>query len=173
MNKITAKLREIDVLLLDVDGVLTQGEIILDANGSELKVFNVKDGLGLRLLMNSGVMVGVVTGRSSPALMHRCNELGIMHIYHGIKDKASVVETITKEIGLAPSTMAFMGDDLPDLRLMCRVGMSIAVADAHPEVRARADWITAAKGGCGAVREACEMILKSKGKWETALNSYV
>lgn len=166
------KLKEIELLLLDVDGVLTAGEIIYSEEKSESKIFNVKDGLGLRLLMSSGVQVGLVTGRRSRALVRRCEDLGISMLIDGTSDKATALDHICDKAGIPASRAAFMGDDLPDLPIMRRTGCSIAVADAHPIVRQQADIITNARGGQGAVREICEMILKARGSWEEVLERY-
>lgn len=154
---------------MDVDGVLTTGQVIYDDNGHETKVFNVRDGLGIRLLMEAGIQVGIVTGRRSMALAHRCDNLGISLLRDGIRDKAAALEEIYKETGLTPPETAFMGDDLPDLPIMKRVGLPIAVGDAHEIVKKAALIITQAKGGCGAVREISERILKSKGEWESLI----
>ena len=162
----------IELLLLDVDGVLTDGRIVYGENGVETKSFNVKDGLGLRLLMGAGINAGIVTGRSSKALIRRCEDLGIVHVYDGVKDKAGVLDTICKQFDVDPASIAFMGDDLPDIPLMARVGLDVAVADAHEAVRTMADVVTAARGGAGAVREICETILKSKGLWEEISNRF-
>ena len=124
------ELKRVKLLLLDVDGVLTDGGITYGDDGSETKVFDVKDGLGLRLLMDAGVRVGIVTGRRSGALTHRCRDLGIDLIFEGVADKVSVLEAILKQTHLRAHEVAFAGDDLPDLPLMKRVGVSIAVADA-------------------------------------------
>jgi len=169
---IAEKLKHTDLLLLDVDGVLTRGTLIYSDNGSELKMFNVKDGLGMRLLMESGIQIGIVTGRKSPALMHRCQDLGIETIYTGITDKAALLNRICEETGILPNRMAFMGDDLPDLPLMNAVGLSITVADAHPIIIDQADMTTRAPGGAGAVREVCEAILKSRSMWDAIINRY-
>ena len=166
------KLKEIELLLLDVDGVLTAGEIIYSEEKSEIKIFNVKDGLGLRLLMSSGVQVGLVTGRRSRALVRRCEDLGISMLIDGTSDKAAALNQICDKTGISASRAAFVGDDLPDLPIMRRTGCAIAVADAHPVVRQQADIITNARGGQGAVREICEMILKAKGSWEELLERY-
>jgi 3-deoxy-D-manno-octulosonate 8-phosphate phosphatase (KDO 8-P phosphatase) len=160
------KLRKIKLFLLDVDGVLTDGSIVYDDQGGEIKVFNVKDGLGIRLLMKTGVQVGVVTGRSSRALRHRCENLGIPFVYDGVGDKAALLDDLIEKTGIGPEEIAFMGDDLPDLPIMRKVGLSIAVADAHELVIEKADMVTRAKGGAGAVREACEDIIKARGKFE-------
>ncbi len=160
------KLRKIKLFLLDVDGVLTDGSIVYDHNGCEIKVFNVKDGLGIRLLMKAGVQVGVVTGRSSDALRHRCENLGIPFVYDGVGDKAALLDDLIEKTGIDPEEIAFMGDDLPDLPIMRKVGLSIAVADAHEMVIEKADMVTRAKGGAGAVREACEEMIKARGIFE-------
>lgn len=166
------KLKHIKMLLLDVDGVLTDGSIIYDDRGAEIKEFNVKDGLGIRMLMSAGIRVGIVTGRGCPALQHRCRNLGIDLVLDGVKDKAAVLDGIVRDHGAAAAEIAFMGDDLPDLPLMRRVGLSIAVADAHPQVTDQADMVTVAKGGKGAVREICDAVLKARGLWEKSLGRF-
>lgn len=160
------KLKYIQLLLLDVDGVLTDGGILFNDDGSETKIFNVKDGLGLKLVMETGIKVGVVTGRKSQALQHRCSDLGIQYIFEGVRDKAKMFEKIIQQTEIAADRTAYIGDDLPDLALMRLVGLSIAVADAHELVRRKADWTTSAAGGGGAVREVCETILKARGLWD-------
>jgi len=166
------RLKKIKLLLLDVDGVLTDGSIIYDDNHVETKIFNVRDGLGLRLLMGSGVQVGIVTGRASAALKHRCNNLGIPILFAGIHDKAEALKEILHQTGVKPEEIAFVGDDLPDIPIMNRVGLAVAVADAHEKVCETADMVTSAKGGRGAVREICEAILKAGGKLEKILKQY-
>lgn len=165
-NKGPDKLKSIQLLLLDVDGVLTDGRIIYDDAGSQIKEFNVRDGLGIRLVMAAGIKVGIVTGRKSKALHHRCRDLGIQHIYEGIRQKGRLLEKIVEQTGVGAAQTAFVGDDIPDLYLMRRVGLSVAVADAHELVKKYADWTTSAAGGCGAVREVCEALLKARGIWE-------
>lgn len=157
------------MLLLDVDGVLTDGQIVYSSDGAELKAFNVKDGLGIRMLLAAGVQIGIVTGRSSPALNRRCHELGIHHVYDGVADKVAVLDQIMAKAGIQSEEVAFVGDDLPDRPLMRAVGVPIAVADAHPAVIETAQWATRAAGGRGAVREVCEKILTAKGLWEKQL----
>jgi 3-deoxy-D-manno-octulosonate 8-phosphate phosphatase (KDO 8-P phosphatase) len=163
---VTERLKRIRLLLLDVDGVLTAGEIIYGDSGEQFKVFNVKDGLGLRLLKEAGIGVGIVTGRTGAALLHRCRNLGIDLIFDGIRNKFEVLKTIQERTGIAPEAMAFIGDDLPDLSIMKCVGLAAAVADAHEAVRRTAHLTTHAPGGRGAVREMCEAILKAQGRWE-------
>jgi 3-deoxy-D-manno-octulosonate 8-phosphate phosphatase (KDO 8-P phosphatase) len=173
MNRqITSRLQQINLLLLDVDGVLTDGMIIYDDSNMETKMFSVKDGMGIRLLMDNGIQVGIVTGRASSALRHRCKNLGINLIFDGIQDKAQALGNIMQQTGKVPQEIAFVGDDLPDLPIMNRVGLSIAVADAHDYVRDQAVLVTSAGGGKGAVREICEAILKAKGLWDNILNTY-
>lgn len=166
------KLKAVRVLLLDVDGVLTDGSIPYGDSGSETKVFNVKDGLGIRLLKEAGIQVGIVTGRRSQALDHRCRNLGIDLIFQAVADKAAVLATVSERTGASAEAIAFVGDDLPDIPLMRRVGVGIAVADAHETVRHHAGMVTAAQGGKGAVREVCEAILRSQGHWERILEGF-
>ena len=166
------KLKHIRLLLLDVDGVLTDGSIIYNDEGSETKIFNAKDGLGLRLAMSAGIEVAIVTGRRSKALRHRCDNLGIRYLYDGVGVKAQMLAEIVAQTGIGPEQAAFVGDDLPDLPLMRRVGLAIAVADAHDIIRDHAHWTTRATGGHGAVREICEALLTAKGLWDEIVSRY-
>lgn len=163
----------IKMLLLDVDGVLTDGSIIYTDQAHEIKCFNAKDGLGLRLLMDAGITVGIITGRRSKALTTRCDNLGISMIYDGVKDKENVLKDIMQHSGLASREIAFAGDDLPDIRIMKLAGLSLTVADACPEVRALASYTTSARGGKGAVREISELILKTQGLWDEAIDRFL
>lgn len=169
-NGLRDRLKQIKLLLLDVDGVLTDGSIIYDDNGAQTKNFNVRDGLGIRLLMKVGIGVGIITGRVSDALRHRCKNLGIDLVFDGIIDKAPLLEKIMKQTGLLPENIAFIGDDLLDTPLMKRIGVPVAVADAHESVLEAALMVTEARGGAGAVREVCEAILKAQGLWEKILD---
>ena len=166
------KIKGIRLLLLDVDGVLTNGSIIYSNAKSETKAFNVKDGLGLKLVMQVGIKVGLVTGRTSTALIRRCRDLNIRHIYDGVLEKAPLLDKIMVDTGVNAAATAFMGDDLPDLPLMKRVALSVAVADAHESVREYSDWVTVAPGGRGAVREVCDTLLKAQGHWDKILEQY-
>ncbi|MFO7643289.1 MAG: HAD hydrolase family protein [Desulfosarcina sp.] len=163
------RLKSISLLLLDVDGVLTTGTVTYNDDGQETKVFDVRDGLGIRMLMEAGLQVGIVTGRRSMALIHRCRNLGITIVKDGIGDKAAALESILQETGVAAAETAFMGDDLPDLPIMRRVGVPIAVGNAHELVKQSALVTTRAVGGRGAVREISERILKARGDWESLL----
>jgi 3-deoxy-D-manno-octulosonate 8-phosphate phosphatase (KDO 8-P phosphatase) len=160
------RLKNIKLLLLDVDGVLTDGGIIYTDSGEQVKMFNSRDGLGIRLLQDAGIQVGIVTGRASRVLRHRCENLGIDLLFDGIADKASVLQKISEKTRIEPADMAFVGDDLVDLPLFARVGISVAVGDAHEVVKEKADWVTTSGGGSGAVREVCDEILRSKGLWD-------
>jgi len=166
------KLKKIKLLLLDVDGVLTNGGIIYNDSDAETKVFNVKDGLGIKLLMEAGIHLGIITGRRSNALYSRCKDLGINHIYDGVDNKIDVLDELLDQSGVSAEEVAFIGDDLPDLCLMKAIGLPIAVSDAHKTILDNAAMVTSAKGGHGAVREACEAILKAKGLWEDILERF-
>jgi len=167
------KFKKIKLLLLDVDGVLTDGSIIYDDMGSQIKIFNAKDGLGIRLVMLAGVQVGIATGRRSQALVHRCENLGISLIFEGLISKIDVLNAIFQRTGIPPDEIAFVGDDLVDLPLMKHVGVSIAVSDAHEIVISHADMVTKASGGKGAVREICETILKATGQWDHVIERFM
>lgn len=153
------------LMVLDVDGVLTDGRVVLDAEGREIKAFDVKDGLGLKLLMRAGIEVALVTGRGSKAVSRRAAELGIEDVFMDIADKKAVCRKMMAERGLNREAVCAMGDDLPDLAMFDESGLCIAVADAVQEVRGRADYITRRGGGQGAVREVAEWILKCRGQW--------
>lgn len=159
------KAASIKLLILDVDGVLTDGRITMNERGEEVKSFNVKDGLGLKMLMSAGIEVVIITGRKSMVVEHRAKELGIDEVWQGIKDKKALCKKIIGEKGLKKKEVCCIGDDLPDLAMFMEAGLRIAVADGVEEVREEADFVTKKKGGYGAVREACEWILKSKGAW--------
>jgi len=163
--------KNIRMLLLDVDGVLTEGEIIY-GNDTEIKKFNVRDGLGIRLLITSGIKLGIVTARKSEALIRRCKDLGIETIFDGVSDKGKVLEKICADTGIPSDDIAFMGDDLPDIPLLKRVGIPLTVADAADEVKEIALATSTKNGGRGAVREICEAIMKSQGLWEIATANF-
>lgn len=153
----------IRLLVLDVDGTMTDGRIFLDAEGREIKVFDVRDGAGLRRWMDAGGLVALVTGRSSAAVDRRAQELGIEHVRQGVREKGPVLEAIRRACGVAAEEVAAMGDDLPDLPMLERAAYAMAPADAVPEVRAACRFVTAAPGGRGAVREAVEHLLAARG----------
>ena len=165
-------LADIRLLLLDVDGVLTDGSITYSDSGEQIKTFNSRDGFGLRLLMDSGVKVGIITGRMSKALGYRCENLGITLLFDGATDKAAALEKIILETGIPADHIAFAGDDLIDLPVMKKVGVSFCVADAPEEVKQHSRIVTTRQGGRGAVREICESILKAKGLWDNIRDRY-
>lgn len=162
----------IKLLVLDVDGVLTDGRIILNDHGEEIKRFHARDGVGLSLLMAAGIDVAVITGRISGVVQHRARELGITEIHQGVKDKAAIFFDLLQRKGLEKAEVCVVGDDLPDLPMFRLAGLAVAVADAALEVREAATVVTKRRGGLGAVREVCELILKTQGKWENALSSF-
>ena len=155
---------KVQLLLLDVDGVLTDGTIIYTHDGGESKGFNTQDGFGLRILQDGGVEVGLITARTSEAVSRRAADLGFAHLYQGRKDKGAVYQEILEKTGLSRQQTAFMGDDLLDLPLLLRAGCSFAPANAVAEVRQRVHYTTAHSGGHGAVREVCELILEARGQ---------
>jgi 3-deoxy-D-manno-octulosonate 8-phosphate phosphatase (KDO 8-P phosphatase) len=163
---IDERLKSIRMVLLDVDGVLTAGEIIYGDSGEQFKIFNVKDGVGIRMLKAAGIQVGIVTGRGGEALRHRCTNLGIDLVFEGVRDKAQALDQALARTGLTAEVTAFLGDDLPDLAILKKVGLAVAVADAHEAVRAVAQLITRASGGRGAVRELSDAILQAQGRWD-------
>jgi len=170
-NEITEKARKVRLLLLDVDGVLTDGRIIYDSEGRELKFFNVQDGLGVRLLEISGIKTVLVTTRPSEVLERRAKDMKIDRVYDGVLHKTMILDEIVDAYGVESEEICYVGDDLVDLGIMRRVGFPVAVRNACREVKEAASYITEKKGGEGAVREVSELIMKAKGTWDGALKS--
>jgi len=166
------KTGQLRLLLLDVDGVLTNGQIIYDGAGNELKMFDVRDGHGIKLLHRAGIRTGIITGRSSAVVARRAQELGIDLLYQGALNKLEPFAEILRATGLRAAQVAYVGDDLIDLPILSRVGFAATVADADPEVCRRVDYVAERKGGRGAVREICELILKQGGHWERVTARY-
>lgn len=162
----------IRLLALDVDGVLTDGSIMLDDDGREIKRFNVKDGLAITTWLRLGLHVGIITRRAGSAVEHRMRELGVQHVVQGCADKREAVTKLAADCGVGLEAAAFIGDDWPDLVAMRVVGLPIAVADAAAEVQAIAKLVTRANGGRGAVREAVELLLRRNGSWEQAIGLF-
>jgi 3-deoxy-D-manno-octulosonate 8-phosphate phosphatase (KDO 8-P phosphatase) len=169
----TKRAGRIKLLILDVDGVMTDGRIIIDDRGRESKFFDVRDGHGIKLLTTSGIEVALVTGRKSDVVKIRARELGIRHLYQGAVKKADVCKKILEDLSLCPDEAAFVGDDLIDIPAMKIVGLSVAVADSIKEVADIAHVVTEKGGGRGAVREVCEFILKAKGLWDVVTDKYM
>jgi len=165
-------LARIELLILDVDGVMTDGKVVLDADGRELKRFSVLDGAGIKYFQRVGKRVAIISGRSSPAVVARATELGITDVIQNAKQKLPAYEGVLGRLGLADEQVAVMGDDLPDLPLMHRAGLAIAPASAVADVRDAADVVTEAPGGEGAVREAVEYLLRSTGRWDEIMTRY-
>ena len=171
-DKVIARIRLIRLLILDVDGVMTDGRIIMDYAGREIKNFDVKDGHGIKVLMRYGIDVILVTGRRSTVVEHRARDLGISEVHQGVTNKLEIADTILRNRSLNYEHIAFVGDDIVDISLLRRVGFSAAVADAAEDVKKCADYVTIRKGGRGAVREVCEVILKAKGEWTDVAKKY-
>jgi 3-deoxy-D-manno-octulosonate 8-phosphate phosphatase (KDO 8-P phosphatase) len=165
--------RRIRLLLLDVDGVLTDGRLYFGPKGEALKVFHVLDGHGLKMVRRAGIEVALLSGRRSDAAYHRARELNLSHFFEGLRDKVAILEDLRGSLKLTLQEVAMVGDDLVDLPVMSRVGLAVAVADAVPEVQAAAHWVTSLPGGRGAVREVCDLLLKAQGRWEEMVRSWV
>ena len=170
---LTASLQKIKLLALDVDGVLTDGTIYISPAGEVFKGFNAKDGMGISCALRNNLQIAVITGRQSPIVERRCEELGIKLFMQGVKDKRLALQQMAQELGLTREEIAYMGDDLNDIPAFKASGLSLAPADGSIEVLAVADIITKAKGGRGAVREAITMILAAQDNWEQIVNSYL
>ena len=166
------RLARVQLLLLDVDGVLTDGGVTWNNQGNESKTFHIRDGLGLRAWQKAGGRTGIVTGRSSHVVQLRADELGIGIVRQGVDDKLAAAESLLAEYGLSWEQTAFVGDDLPDLPVVSRCGVGVAVADACPELIAAATIVTRLPGGRGAVREVIERMLKARGSWDAVVARY-
>ena len=172
MTDFATKCRAIELLLSDVDGVMTDGTIIYDNQGIESKRFHVRDGVAVKLWQKSGNRFGIITQRSSHAVKIRASELGVSLVRQGTVDKIVTLHEIVEKLGLDLSQVGYIGDDLPDLPVLRAVGLGVAVADAAAEVRQAADFVTSVPGGRGAVRETVETILQSQQRWEDLVRSY-
>ena len=161
---------KIRMLVLDVDGVLTDGKLYFDHAGNEMKAFNTRDGMGMKALQRAGIEVAVITGRKSEAVSHRMSQLGIEHVYQGREDKLDAFLNLLEITGRDAEEVCFAGDDWIDLPVLMRAGLAISVADAEDEVKQQAHWITRKNGGHGAVREICNLILIAQEKDQLILN---
>jgi 3-deoxy-D-manno-octulosonate 8-phosphate phosphatase (KDO 8-P phosphatase) len=171
-REVLDKIKKVKLLLLDVDGVLTDGRIIYDSGGRDLKFFDVHDGMGVYLLKKAGIPTILITAKGSDAIRPRAKDMGVSAIFEDISPKSCVLDKILKKYKLTSKELCFVGDDLVDLCLMKRVGFAVAVANAIPEIKHAAIYITRKKGGRGAVREVAELILKGQGKWGNLIKSY-
>jgi 3-deoxy-D-manno-octulosonate 8-phosphate phosphatase (KDO 8-P phosphatase) len=168
-----AQARLVRLLAMDVDGVLTDGRIVLDQQGHELKNFHVHDGQGIVLAHRAGLHIAWISGRQSAAVQHRASELQVTWVYQGVTNKVQVLREVLGQTAVPVTAAAYIGDDLGDLPLLRHVGLPIAVANALPEVRAGAAWITQRAGGQGAVREVIDFILRAQGRWTAAVETYL
>jgi len=160
------KAKGVRMLILDVDGVLTEGQIFMDKNGDESKAFNVRDGHGIKMLQRTGIRIGILTGRTSEVVERRASDLGIEHVVQGSLRKADGILTLCEKAGIDASECAYMGDDVVDLPAMQKCRLTLAPVDAHPGVLARVDWVSGNAGGRGAVRQAAEGLILAGGFWD-------
>ena len=169
---ITDRARRIKLLLMDCDGVLTDGRLWLTSDGDEQKAFHARDGQGISLLHRAGLQTGIITGRTSSAVDRRAQDLKMSYVRQYAKDKIKALEEILAEAGVTTDECAYIGDDVGDIPVMRRVGLAVAVSDAVEETKQAAQYITALKGGQGAVREVCDLVLKAQGRWEELMERF-
>ncbi|HIE33394.1 MAG TPA: HAD-IIIA family hydrolase [Thermodesulfobacteriaceae bacterium] len=172
-EEVLKRARKVKLLLLDVDGILTEGRIIVDAEGREIKSFFVQDGMGIKLLQRSGVEVGILSSRNSRPVTHRARELGIELVFQGELEKGRLYQKILEDKGLTDAEVAYMGDDWVDIPVLKRVGLAITVPEAWPPVKEWVHYVTQRPGGRGAVREVCDLILKAHDKWEALWQEFL
>jgi 3-deoxy-D-manno-octulosonate 8-phosphate phosphatase (KDO 8-P phosphatase) len=165
--------RKIDMLVADVDGVLTDGSIAYTDQGEEIKTFHVRDGSGLKIWLGLGKLASILTGRESKTVARRAAELGLTDVVQGAHDKLAAFTALLADHNLSEEQVAYVGDDLPDLPVLRRCGLAVAVADACPEARALAHYVTCVPGGRGAVRETIELVLRAQGRWREALARFL
>lgn len=168
-----ARATKIKLVLFDVDGVLTDGRLLIGDDGQEYKAFNSKDGHGIKMMQRHGVATGIITGRTSKVVEHRVRDLGIQHVHQGCAEKLPVYRQLLARLGLQPEQTAFVGDDVVDLPIMLNVGLAVAPRDAHPLVVRHAHWTTPSAGGRGAARELCELILYAQGSYDREMRNYL
>lgn len=173
MQDILNLAKKIKLVIFDVDGVLTDGSLYFGDDGQEYKAFYSRDGLGIKLLQRTGVEVGIITARNSQLVSHRMKNLDIEHLYQGRLDKIAAFDELTSKLKVSPEQTAYAGDDVVDLPVMKKVGLAIAVQDAHPFVKKHAHWITEHDGGRGAARDICELIMEAQGTLEDQLNFFM
>jgi 3-deoxy-D-manno-octulosonate 8-phosphate phosphatase (KDO 8-P phosphatase) len=173
MSSLQAKASRIRLLLFDVDGVLTTGEVVMHADGSESKGFHIRDGAAIVWAQRAGLTVGLLSARSSGATAHRAAQLAVRIVAQGVKSKLATYEHIIRDAHVDDAEVAYMGDDLLDLQVLARVGLSAAPADAAPEVRERVDWVSTIGGGRGAARELVELVLRAQQRWDDVLRQHL
>lgn len=163
----------LQLMIFDVDGILTDGSLHYGPDGETIKTFNVLDGHGIKLLQQAGIATAIISARQSALVARRAADLGIRHLFQGVHDKRAAFEHLLTHTGVAAEETGFVGDDVIDLPILLRVGFAASVPNAHAEVRSRVHYITQASGGCGAARELCDFILRAQGKYEAALGPYL
>lgn len=173
MNTLVDTARQIQLVIFDIDGVLTDGSLFIGDDGQEYKAFNSRDGHGIRMLQDSGVQCAIITGRKSEVVLHRAKDLGIEHVMQGYRDKRPAFQELMEKTGLSASQVAYVGDDVVDLPVMAQAGLAIAVADAEDFVKRHAHWITRRPGGRGAGRDVCEFLMQARGVLDEKLASYL
>ena len=173
MQDILQRAAAIELVIFDVDGVLTDGSLFYGDDGQEYKAFHSRDGHGMKMLQETGVRIGIITGRQSRVVEHRMRNLGVTHVYQGQLDKLPAFEELTGKLGIDHGRVAYVGDDVVDLPIMRRVGLAVAVQDAHHLVRQHAHWQTPHGGGRGAARDVCELIMEAQGRLDTMLGRYL
>lgn len=173
MKQIQERAKKVRLAIFDVDGVLTDGTLFYGPNGTEVKNFHVHDGQGMKLLQQSGVAIGIITLRLSDVVAKRMLDLGIKHVYQGQTDKVIAYEDLKKKLGLNDDEIAYVGDDLPDIAVIQRVGLGITVSSAPEIMHQHAHWVTKAPGGLGAAREVCDFIMHAQGTYQTVIKSFL
>ena len=172
-ESVLQRAQTIKLAIFDVDGVLTNGTLFMGDDGQEYKAFNSRDGHGMKMLVANGVETAIITGRQSDVVTHRARDINIKYLHQGALEKLPVYEKLIAELGLTPEQTAFVGDDIVDLPIMLRAGLSVAVADAHPMVKEHSHWVTPSAGGCGAAREFCEMVMFAQGNYAAEMQRYL
>ena len=173
MREIRERAARVRLVVFDVDGVLTDGSLFIDAVGREIKAFHSRDGHGMKMLQQSGVDIAIITGRTSDVVEHRMKSLGVKYVYQGQEEKLPAFLELMAKLNLEPEQAAYVGDDVVDLPVMCRVGLAVAVQDAHALVCQHAHWQTSEPGGRGAARAVCELIMAAQGSLDASLQSYI
>jgi 3-deoxy-D-manno-octulosonate 8-phosphate phosphatase (KDO 8-P phosphatase) len=173
MQRIIEKAKKIRLVIFDVDGVLTDGSLIYGKNGIEQQVFNVHDGQGMKFLLESGVQIAIITARASEIIVERTEALGVVHVYQGNSNKLPAYEDLKKKLQLSDEEIAYIGDDIPDLPILYRVGLPITVADAPQITKQYVCWVTESKGGKGAAREVCDLIMSAQGTYQGIVEKYL
>lgn len=173
MHDVLERAAKIRLVVFDVDGVLTDGKLFFDAEGREYKGFHVRDGHGIKLLKDAGVEVAIISGRRAESVERRMTGLGVRHVFQGQEDKRAALATLCATLGLKEEEVAHVGDDLQDLPLLRRVGLAVAVADAHEAILPHVHWVTTQPGGSGAAREVCDLVLRAQGALDGIIRSFL